>query len=210
MVRSLSALAAPPLRGSESNSDDGSVAPRSGRPSEPLLWPRSSQRSSRSRAFRRRRGARALPRAPRVRGWRAPWRSIRRSCSGGRQPTRLFEERVDVKQRFVVEVSPSVDGDGGAEISFGAWCAPGLVAAAPASQIVRGLSVGQTNGGACRDIGGRARGAPLEGFVACEDVPAGDQDLARDRGLGGTSLAVALLGLGVEPMPGVGRSPRAL
>src|SRR5213596_503761 len=70
-------------------------------------------------------------------------------------------------------------GDGGAEISFGAWCAPGLVAAAPASQIVRGLSDGQTNGGACRDIGGSARGAPLEGFVACEDVPAGDQDLAR-------------------------------
>jgi hypothetical protein len=48
-----------------------------------------------------------------------------------------------------------------------------------------GFSGGQTNGGACRDIVGSARGAQLEGLVACEDLPAGDQDLAPDGGLGG-------------------------
>ena len=71
-------------------------------------------------------------------------------------------------------------------------------------------SGGQTNGGACRGrIGARCGGAAgLERLVAGEDVPGGDQDLARDGGLGGVGLAVAALGVGVEPVPGVGRAAR--
>src|SRR4051794_17187979 len=42
------------------------------------------------------------------------------------------------------------------------------------------------------------RGGRLEGFLAGEDVPGGDEDVAGDGGLGGVGLAVALLDGGVE------------
>jgi hypothetical protein len=57
---------------------------------------------------------------------------------------------------------------------------------------------------------GGCGGAGLERLAAGEDVPAGDQDLPRNGGLGGVALAVALLGIGVEPVPGVVGSPRVL
>jgi hypothetical protein len=80
-------------------------------------------------------------------------------------------------------------GDGGAEISFGAhlvWLQlPRLL------RSFMGFQTATTNGGACRDIVGSVRSAPLEGFVACEDMPAGDQDLPRDR-LKGAIIRVAV------------------
>jgi hypothetical protein len=52
--------------------------------------------------------------------------------------------------------------------------------------------------------------AGLEGLFAAEHVPAGDQDLARDRRLGRVGLAGARLDVSVEPVPGVGLTPGAL
>src|SRR6266511_6420984 len=59
------------------------------------------------------------------------------------------------------------------------------VGAVSASQFHKGPSGGQSHVGACRDRGapGRSRGG-VEGLVAGEHEPGGDQDLARDRGLG--------------------------
>jgi hypothetical protein len=88
--------------------------------------------------------------------------------------------------------------------------ARGRIAAARASQIIWGPSGGQTNGGACRDRIGGARGARLERLVEREDVPGGDQDLARDGGLGRVGLAVAALDVGVEAVPRIGRPPGVL
>src|SRR6266540_531329 len=57
---------------------------------------------------------------------------------------------------------------------------------------IRGRSGGQSQAGACRDRGaGRGSGRGLEGLVAGEHVPGGDQDLARDRGPGGVRVAGA-------------------
>jgi len=50
----------------------------------------------------------------------------------------------------------------------------------------------------------------FERLLEGEDVPAGDQDFAGDRGLGGVGLPVPLSGLGVEPVPGVRRAPGVL
>ena len=61
-----------------------------------------------------------------------------------------------------------------------------------------------------RRRGGGRGGAWLERLLAGEDVPGGDQDLARDGGLGGVALAVAVLGVGVEAVPWVGRAPGLL
>src|SRR3954471_7132200 len=71
-------------------------------------------------------------------------------------------------------------------------------------------SGGQTNGGACRDRIGRAGRRGLERLVAVQDVPAGDEDLAGDGGLGRIGLAVAALDLGVELVPRVAGSPGVL
>jgi len=43
----------------------------------------------------------------------------------------------------------------------------------------------------------------VEGFVAGEHVPGGDQDLARDGGLGGVAVAGAATDVEVEVVPGV-------
>src|SRR3954471_10858921 len=65
--------------------------------------------------------------------------------------------------------------------------------------------------GRCRSRrDGGCGGAWLERLLAGEDVPGGDQDLARDGRLGRVALAVAVLGVGVEAVPGVGRSPGLL
>ena len=84
-----------------------------------------------------------------------------------------------------------------------------FVGAVSASQFHAGPSGGQKAAGACRGrIGPPWRGG-LEGLLAGEDVPGGDQDLARDGGLGRV-LAGALGEIGVELVPGVGRSPGML
>src|SRR5215211_4332391 len=145
-------------------------------------------------------------------GPRGPGRAIPRRGSAGRRATRLsLKERWDVKAcPWPGPVPPSRVVLVAAEFSFGARGRTWSVAAAPASQIVCGPSGGQTNGGACRDRIGRARGAGLERLLQREDVPGGDEDLASDGGLGGVGLAVALLGAGVERVPRVVRAPRLL
>jgi hypothetical protein len=85
--------------------------------------------------------------------------------------------------------------------------------AVSASQFHKGPSGGQSQAGACRDRGtlGGARGR-LEGLVAGEHVPGGDQDLARDRdrGLGGVVVVGAAADVGVELVPGGGFAPGLL
>src|SRR5215218_414521 len=81
--------------------------------------------------------------------------------------------------------------------------------AVPASQFACGPSGGQKAAGAGRDkfsVGV----AGLEGLFAAEHVPAGDQDLAGDGGLGRVRLAGARLDVRVEPVPGVRLAPGAL
>src|SRR3954451_18167073 len=125
----------------------------------------------------------------------------------------------------------------GGRPSWGAWSRPvtvvgrvlpvwrarvGLISlsALGSSQSVRGSCLGFSipwwavkrpeTSGACR---GRrvaaARGAGLEPLVARQHVPGGDQDLARDGGLGGVA-AVALGDIEVELVPRVARPPGLL
>lgn len=72
-------------------------------------------------------------------------------------------------------------------------------------------STGQMNGGACRDWCA-PRHAAAHAVNGCwrASTPRCDQHLARDRGLGRVALAVAGLGVGVEPVPLVGRTPGLL
>src|SRR6266516_4557414 len=79
------------------------------------------------------------------------------------------------------------------------WTHTVSVGAVPASQFHKGPSGGQSHAGACRDRGapGGARGG-LEGLVAGEHVPGGDQDLARHRGLGGVGVTGAASDVDVE------------
>src|SRR6266498_4852729 len=85
------------------------------------------------------------------------------------------------------------------------------VGAVPASQFHKGPSGGQSQAGACRDRGARrGSGRGLEGLVAGEHVPGGDQDLARDRGLGGVRVAGAATDVEVELVPGIRFAPRLL
>jgi hypothetical protein len=85
------------------------------------------------------------------------------------------------------------------------------VGAIPASQFHNGPSGGQSQVGACRDKGARrGSGCGLEGFVAGEHVPGGDQDLARDGGLGGVAVAGAAADVEVELVPGVRFAPGVL
>src|SRR5712691_6759936 len=81
----------------------------------------------------------------------------------------------------------------------GAVCPLGAV---PASQFASGPSGGQGSGGACRDDR-RCRGSRLEGFVAGEYVPAGDQDLAGDGGFGGVAVSLPAADVDVQSVPGV-------
>src|SRR6266516_1967688 len=83
--------------------------------------------------------------------------------------------------------------------------------AVPVSQFHNGPSGGQSKAGACRDKGvaGAAR-CGVEGLVAGEHVPGGDQDLARDGCLGGVAVAGAGDDVGVEVVPGVRFAPGLL
>src|ERR687887_235247 len=84
------------------------------------------------------------------------------------------------------------------------WSHTVSVGAVSASQFHKGPSGGQSQAGACRDRGAPGRsGGGLEGFVAGEHVPGGDQDLARDRRLGGVVVAGAAADVEVELVPGV-------
>src|ERR671937_1303629 len=83
--------------------------------------------------------------------------------------------------------------------------------AVPASQFDKGPSGGHSHGGACRDGGAPGgSGGGLEGLVAGEDVPGGDQDRARDRCLGGVVVAGAATDVEVEVVPGVRFGPGLL
>src|SRR5918995_7528752 len=82
--------------------------------------------------------------------------------------------------------------------------------AVPASQFHKGPSGGQSKAGACRDRGGAGSWRGLEGLVAGEHVPGGDQDLARDRCLGGVVVARAAADVEVELVPGVRLAPGLL
>src|SRR5712691_9671860 len=107
-----------------------------------------------------------------------------------------------------LSVSPFV-GSGCAHFSFGARGAACPLGAVPASQFAKGPSGGQGSGGACRDDR-RCRGSRLEGFVAGEYVPAGDQDLAGDGGLGGVAVSLSAADVDVQSVPGVLGSPALL
>src|SRR5215207_11048770 len=85
------------------------------------------------------------------------------------------------------------------------------VGAVPASQFHKGPSGGQSQAGACRDRVARGRsGGGLEGLVAGERVPGGDQDLARDRGLGRVAVTGPAADVEVEVMPGIRFAPGLL
>src|SRR5215211_885026 len=85
------------------------------------------------------------------------------------------------------------------------------VGAVPASQFHKGPSGGQSQAGACRDRAAPGgSGGRIEGLVAGEHVPGGDQDLARDRGLGGVGVTRAASDLEVELVPGVRVAPGLL
>ena len=67
-----------------------------------------------------------------------------------------------------------------------------FVGAVSASQFHAGPSGGQKAAGACRDNGGVShRLGWLEGLLAGEDVPGGDEDLAGDGGFGGILAGAA-------------------
>src|SRR5229473_1345161 len=101
-------------------------------------------------------------------------------------------------------------GSGWAHFSFGARGAMCPLGAVPASQFANGPSGGQGTGGACRD-GRRCRGGSgLEGFVAGEYVPAGDQDLAGNGRFGGVAVSLPAADVDVQSVPGVLRSPALL
>jgi len=53
-------------------------------------------------------------------------------------------------------------------------------------------------------------GSRLEGFVAGEYVPAGDQDLAGDGGFGGVAVSLPAADIDVQSVPGVLGSPALL
>src|ERR1044071_8403685 len=86
---------------------------------------------------------------------------------------------------------PSLARRGRAQFYFGAAGRIVSVGAVPASQFRCGPSGGQMKVGACRDRAVATAGAAaLERLVAGEDVPGGDQHLARDGGLAGVGLAL--------------------
>src|SRR3979411_747821 len=83
--------------------------------------------------------------------------------------------------------------------------------AVPAAHFLTGPSGGHRGWGVCRDRGAAgASGGGLEGLVAGEHVPGGDQDLAGDRGLGRVGVSGALADVEVELVPGVRFPPGLL
>src|SRR5436190_18894310 len=90
------------------------------------------------------------------------------------------------------------------------WAHTVSVGAVSASQFHKGPSGGQSQAGACRDRSGAGSWRGLEGFVAGEHVPGGDQDLARDRGFRGVVVARAAADVEVELVPGVRLTPGVL
>src|SRR4051795_11056747 len=88
-------------------------------------------------------------------------------------------------------------------------CAHRVGRSCPGCSIPCGPSGGQNATGVRRNRSFRAaRARGIEGLLERQHVPAGDQDLARDGGLGGVTVAAAaLLDVEVELMPRVGRSP---
>src|SRR6266511_4413179 len=107
---------------------------------------------------------------------------------------------------------PQVLPDGWMLISFLALGVHTVsVGAVPASQFHKGPSGGQSQAGACRGRGAvrGARGG-LEGLLAGEHVRGGDQDLARDRGLGRVAVTRAATDVEVELVPGVRFAPGPL
>src|SRR6266508_6862218 len=100
---------------------------------------------------------------------------------------------------------PQVLPDGWMLISFLALGVHTVsVGAVPASQFHKGPSGGQSQAGACRDTGAPGgSGGGLEGLVAGEHVPGGEEDLARDRGFGRVAVTGAAADVEVEPVPGV-------
>src|SRR4051795_7424324 len=91
-------------------------------------------------------------------------------------------------------------------------CAHRVGRSCPGCSIPCGPSGGQNATGVRRNRSFRAaRARRCEGLLEREDVPAGDQHLARDRGLRGVALAAAaLLDVEVELMPWVVRPPRLM
>ena len=99
-------------------------------------------------------------------------------------PAGLFLKKGRGSNRCLVDGTSFVaPGRLGAHLFLGVGVHTVSVGAVSASQFHKGPSGGQSKAGACRDRGGAWRG--VEGFVAGEHVPGGDQDLARDGGLGG-------------------------
>src|SRR6266508_6199469 len=91
------------------------------------------------------------------------------------------------------------------------WLHTVSVGAVPASQFHKGPSGGQSQAGACRDRGAPGgSGGGLEGLVAGEDVPGGEEDLARDGGFGRVAVTGAAADVEVEVVPGVRLAPGLL
>jgi hypothetical protein len=113
--------------------------------------------------------------------------------------------------RLVDGTSCGAPGRLGAQLFLGVWVHTVSVGAVSASQFHKGPSGGQSLGGACRDRGaaGDARGG-VEGLVAGEHVPGGDQDLARDRGFGGVGVTRPTTDVEVEVVPGARFAPGLL
>src|SRR5215207_1084804 len=105
--------------------------------------------------------------------------------------------------------SPSLLPDGCSSLSW-RWTHTVSVGAVSASQFHKGPSGGQSQAGACRDRSGAGSWRGLEGFVAGEHVPGGDQDLARDRGFRGVVVARAAADVEVELVPRVRFAPGVL
>src|SRR6266511_961541 len=91
------------------------------------------------------------------------------------------------------------------------WLHTVSVGAVPASQFHNGPSGGQSQAGAFRDRGAPGgSGGGLEGLVAGEDVPGGEEDLARDGGFGRVAVTGAAADVEVEVVPGVRLAPGLL
>src|SRR5437588_12550431 len=102
--------------------------------------------------------------------------------------------------------------DGWTLISFLAFVVHTVsVGAVSASHFHEGPAGGQSLVGACRDRGvAGASGGRLEGLVAGEHLPGGDQDLARDRSRGGVGVTRPAADVEVERVPRVRFAPRLL
>src|SRR6266508_823776 len=122
----------------------------------------------------------------------------------------LSEEGPRVKSSLLAHLLGCSRTVGRSSLSW-PWLHTVSMGAVPASQFHNGPSGGQSQAGACRDRAapGGSRGG-LEGLVAGEHVPGGDQDLAGDRGLGGVVVAGAASDVGVEVVPGVRFAPGLL